>query len=345
MTKFRIRPSKRTLILVVAIVIFLSIIAFAQQNLSEMIDALSGANYLLVAGAFGLYLTSVLFWAARWRISLSAVGHNVGLRSLYPVIFGSIFIDNVTPFAYAGGDPIARAYLLNKTQWVPYSSGFATIIAELMLDLPIFLSFLMLGLLMSFYAVSIWDMITVTGVWVLVITSLYALFSYVLSKRMAAEKMSGITTRFLRIFKRRVNKTKVSNDVENFYGGAHSIISRTTVASTVLCYSAIIWIFGMLRLFIIFQAFSYLPSLSMLMLAVTLPLIAGLLPFLPGGLGTVDVTMVSIFLLFGVPVNIAISVVLIERVINFVFGTVVGAFMLSYLGVKAWKGLGGLKEK
>ena len=72
------------------------------------------------------------------------------------------------------------------------------------------------------------------------------------------------------------------------------------------------------------------------MLAMTLPSIAGLVPFLPGGLGTVDATMVSVFLLFGVPLEIAISATLIERAISLVLSTLVGACALSYLGIKVW---------
>jgi len=73
------------------------------------------------------------------------------------------------------------------------------------------------------------------------------------------------------------------------------------------------------------------------MLASTLPSIAGWVPLLPGGLGLVDATFVSVFTLFGFPLSIAIAATLIERAISYVFSTIVGAGALSYLGIKVWK--------
>lgn len=334
-----IRPSKKVLVisLIIAGMIFLALAAFARENIAGMVQALGRANYGWVLLAFGTYLVCILFWAARWRISLSAVGCPARLRDLYLVIFGGIFINNITPFTYAGGDPIARAYLLNKTQRVPYSSGFATIMGEFMIDLPIFLSFLVLGLLMSFYATSTSTMLIIMGVWAVAVISLLLVFSRVLRSRAAAGKIGGVVTRVLKIFRKRVSRAKIARGVKNFCVGAHSIVGRVKIASLVASFSAILWIFGMIRLFFIFQAFGYSPPLPMLILAVTLPAIVGLVPLLPGGLGTVDATIVSVFIVFGVPANLAISVTLIERLITLVFGTVIGAGVLSYLGIKVWK--------
>lgn len=340
MVKPPISPSKKALVisLVIAGIIFLVLAAVARENLAGMVQALSKANYGLIMLAFGAYLVSILLLATRWRISLSAVGCQARLHDLYLVIFGGIFINNITPFTYAGGDPVARTYLLNKIQRVPYSSGFATIIGEFMLDIPIFLSFLVLGLLTSFYTTSTSTILIIIGVWVVVVISMLLVFSRVLSTRAAAGKIGRFVTHVLKALRRRISKTRIVSGIENFYAGTHSIVGRVKVASLVASFSAIIWIFGMIRLFLIFQAFPYPPPpLPMLMLAVTLPAIVGLVPLLPGGLGTVDATIASVFIVFGVPADLAISVTLIERSITLVFGTAIGAGVLSYLGVKVWR--------
>jgi hypothetical protein len=304
-----------------------------------MVSALGRANYGLVAVAFGLYMLSILFWAGRWRISLSAIGYRRRLRDLYLVIFGGIFITNITPFTYAGGDPLARGYLLNKTQRVPYSTGFATILVELMLDLPIFFTFLMIGLLLSIYATSIAIAIFLIGIWLVTVVTLLSIFSRIVSSKAGSERLKRFLTRVFRTFRRRTKRAKIAAGVDDFYAGAHAIIGRPRIAVLVGSFSIILWLFGMARLFFIFQAFNYSPPIPMLLLAVTLPAIVGLLPLLPGGLGTVDVTIASVFLLFGVPLEIAGSVVLIERFIVLVFGTLVGAGIASYLGVRTWRGI------
>jgi uncharacterized protein (TIRG00374 family) len=78
----------------------------------------------------------------------------------------------------------------------------------------------------------------------------------------------------------------------------------------------------------------YHPELSMLLVASSLPIIAGLIPLLPGGLVLVEGSLMSIFALFGVPLNLAMAATVIERGITFVLSTIVGAGVFSYLGVK-----------
>lgn len=339
MVKLLARPSKKVLIisLVVIALVFLTLAMFARENLAGMVQALGRANYGLAALAFGIYLVCVLFWAVRWRISLSAVGYPASLRHLYLVILGGIFINNITPFTYAGGDPIARTYLLKKTTSIPYSGGFATAVGELILDLPIFFFLFMLGLFTSFYAIPAWMMLVIAGIWILLVVSLLLVVSRFLSRRIVAGKIGGFLTRVFKIFQKRVSKEKVRGGVESFYSGAHAIVGRLKIASLVASFSAILWIFGMIRLFIIFQALGYNPPFAMLILAVTMPAIVGLVPLLPGGLGTVDATIFSVFLLFHVDPPIAMSATLIERSITLIFSTAVGACALSRLGVKRWK--------
>jgi len=315
-------------------------VLFAREDLYAMFRALSRANPMLVILAFGVYLFGVAFWAGRWNVTLSRVGHRVGLRNLYVVILGGIFVNNVTPFTYSGGDPVARAYLLNKTQRISYSSGFATILGEFILDFPVFLSFVMIGLLLSTKWTPIWPALVIVMFWVAIIIGWSLLFLYVLRGKMAAARIGGLLARIMGFFRRPANKKRITRGIKKFYAEAEGIISSRKVTFYVITFSAILWLFGIARLFVIFKAleYGYTPPLAMLVLATTLPWMAGLIPLLPAGIGTVDVAMILIFMKFMPPqfYPVAAAAWAIERAISFLFGTVVGACALSYLGIRVW---------
>lgn len=124
--------------------------------------------------------------------------------------------------------------------------------------------------------------------------------------------------------------------VKRFYASAQAITSTPKIALSVFFFAVVTWSLAITRLFLIFQALGFNPPLPMLLLGITLPPMAGLLPLLPAGIGPVDVTYVTIFVLLGAPLEIAILATLIERVIMLVFGTIIGASALSYLGIRVW---------
>jgi hypothetical protein len=332
--------ARRTIfsLLLVATVISTLIFVFARENLYAIFRVLGNANPVLIISAFGIYLLGVAFWAKRWKITLSQSGHEVGVRSLYPVVLGGIFINNVTPFTYSGGDPIARVYLLKHVQRVPYPTGFATIISEFILDFPVFFSFVMAGLFMWVGIAHAWLAMLLIGFWLAVLSCWCIFFRRVLNSKRAVSAMSRLVAGVVRFFRRRARKMKIAGGVKRFWKQTEDIVRTPKTAARVIILSAVLWLLGVARLYVIFRALGYLPPVPMLLLAITIPWMAGLIPLLPAGIGTVDAAAFLIFAQFMPPglYSIAIAAWLVERAISFLFATAIGAFALSYLGIRAW---------
>ena len=64
--------------------------------------------------AFALYIISVIVVAIRWKAVLKALGYDIKVHSLVPVIFGSIFINNFTPASRMGGEPLRVLWLAKQ---------------------------------------------------------------------------------------------------------------------------------------------------------------------------------------------------------------------------------------
>lgn len=339
MAKREVLVNLRKVLVSVAIIVIIAVLALllvARENFLEMLNALRGANYLFVGLAIGVYMFSIALWAARWKIALSAMDHDANLRPLFLTVWGSVFVNNVTPFTHSGGDPFARTYLLKKVTRIPYSSGFAAIAGEFILDLPVFLSFLAFGLLFSFGLIPTLPALFLLAFWFVVLIVLVPLSPRFLRGRVAAGKINNLIWRAAKFLRVKTTKARISGGVGRFYRGAYHVVHRRKCALSMVSIAALLWTFIMLRFFLIFQALGYPPPITMLMLAATLPPFVGLVPLLPGGLGTVDAAYFFIFAGFGVPASLALSVILIERTITYVLGTLIGASALSYLGIRIW---------
>jgi hypothetical protein len=320
--------------LLVILVAALALFLLARENLYGILDALQRADYLLVLAALAIYVGSTIVWTLRWRVTLSAAGHKVRIRDLFLTIYGGMFINNVTPFTYSGGDPIGRSYLLSKTQKVPFASAFATIITEFVLDVPVYFSFITFGVTMALGLAPVLAVLVSIIIVVLLEIALLSIFSHATRNKFASKRVGGFVMRLIKRIRKGTKTRRITGGISRFYTDAQTIVSRRTIVVTVILFSVTLWTISVLRLFIIFQALGYTPSISMIILAATVPWIVGLLPLLPGGLGTVDAALVSIFMIFGAPFEIALSAALIERAISFVFSTIAGAGALSYLTFK-----------
>lgn len=317
-------------------VIFLLSLVFFRENVWRVLEALQKADYSLVMLAIGIYLFGLFLWALRWRISLRALGYPRPIHKIYTVILGGIFVTNVTPLTYAGGDPIARTYLSKKVLSIPYPVGLATIIVEILIDLPIFLSFLMISL--AILTGELWLSILIIAGWLVLLELLVSLLYYLVHRKMGATGIKRFALKIFRALRRKVKEKPIREAVGSFYLACDFILGRFRVAGKITIFALLLWFCGMARLFLVFLALGYISNLPMLMLAVTLPSIVGLLPLLPGGIGTVDATLISVFLLFNAPLEVAASAVLIDRGITLILGTLVGAVVVSSLGLKKMSG-------
>lgn len=320
-------------VLFLLVVGILAMFLVTGENLSQMAGALLGADYKFVFMAVGIYFFGLSLWATRWKVALAANYHQVRLRTLFMNVLGSVFVNNITPFTYSGGDPVARTYILKKTTDAPYTCGIAAVISEFVFDFPIFLSLFMLGLILWGTQV---PMLILIAVWFAIISLFLTLVYLITHKETAPQKLTGFIWRIAKKFKKTANREKIAAQADSFVAAVRRIVRRRGCVLTMVPISLLFWGMVITRFLLVFLALGYQPQLPMLMLMLTLASVVGLIPLLPGGLGTVDVTYLSVFAIFGVPTHIALSAVLVERLVSFVLGTIAGATALSYLGLRLW---------
>ncbi|MCJ7575431.1 MAG: flippase-like domain-containing protein [Dehalococcoidia bacterium] len=306
----------------------------SRENFYQMLETVKSANHLLIASAIAIYFISVAVWAVRWQTAMSFIGCRMGFGTRYLVLCATIFLNNITPVARAGGDPFGRVYMMRKLGNISYSSGMASIIGEHALTPLVIVSFLMAGLILRFGTGSIELTLILAVVWALV--ALGAVFGprFFFKKRIAIKGITGITRRVLGWFGRRRSVRETVTGIEAFYSSTYATMDKWQHVLAIASLTLLIGALDVFRVYVIFLALGYHPTLPMLLVASSLPVIVGLIPFLPGGLVLIEGSFVSVFALFSVPLNLGMAATLIERGISFVLSTMVGAGVFSYLGVK-----------
>jgi uncharacterized protein (TIRG00374 family) len=333
--KPKINLRKAVLIAVLAIVLMgIGGWLLTHENFYEMFAAVRRANGLLIASAVAIYFLSVGLWATRWQAALSFINYRIGFGTRYLIICATIFLNNITPGARVGGDPFGRVYMLHKLENTSYSSAMASSIGEHALTPLVIVSFLMAGLLLRFGKGSLQLSLILTAVWVLVALGTAFFPRIFLKKRIAAKGVNRITNRVLGWFGKRRNAQEMIEVIEAFYSRSYATIDTWKKMLLIGSLTLLLGALDVFRFYAIFLALGYHPQISVLLVASSLPSIVGFIPLLPGGLVLVEGSLISIFVLFGVPLNLAMAATVVERGISFVLSTIVGAGVFSYLGVK-----------
>jgi uncharacterized protein (TIRG00374 family) len=335
--KINVKKALVTIVLVLALAGGLAAILL-RQDLGKIYDAIISADIRLIGIAVGLYFFEILFWADRWRVALMATGYDLSLRRSYIIAHSGMFFSNITPFSKSFGEPF-RAYLIKKIQRVPYSAGFATILAEGILTLPTFFGLLLAGMvfLIGLQSPPLWVSALILGTISCLLVALVPLAYALIRRKTASGGIFRIIRWLYRRLGRRASDKKIMDPIKRFYASARTVLHDRKKALVIAIIALLLNLVSMMRIWIILFAFNEYVSLAAPLLAVTIPVFAGAIPFLPGGLVLVEASMVGVFVACGIPLPIAVSATLVERSISYLLSTIVGAGATSYLGIKMWK--------
>ena len=338
MDEYKPKINLRKMALVMVLAIILMAVAgwlLARENFYQTFEAIRSARLPLIAAAIAAYFISVAAWAGRWQTALSFINCRISFLSRYLILWGTIFLNNITPGARVGGDPFGRIYMLRKLENTSYSSGMASLIGEFALTPLVVVSLLMASLFLQFGKGSLQLSLLLMAAWVLASLGTVFVPRLFFKKRIALKGVSNITNRVLGWFGKRNDVQETLEGIEALYSSTYSIIDQWQKVLLIGSWTLVTSGLDIFRFYAIFLALGYHDfTFAALLGASSLPIIVGVIPLLPGGLVLVEGSLISILVLFGVPPEVAIAATVIDRAITFAMSTIVGAVVFSYLGVK-----------
>ncbi len=288
----------------------------------EIIEVLLGAGPIIFLAA-GCQAVAILLWSLRWKILVDTF-QPVAFKTMVLGVLIGLFFSNITPVARAGGEPF-RAYYLEKKVNIPFEDAFATIVVDRILDsIP---SMVIIAGSLTYFVlrmeISTQVIIILISIFILNIFLLSFVLYFSFNVR-AAKKLVNFVFKIVSKFSKRNYQNRIEKAVEQYHNAIQRYSSQRRNLTLSLCVSGAFWAFLILRSYLVIVALGYSMPFAGVAVVQTVGPSVGVLPLLPGGIGSVDGTMVFLYTLFHFSYVVAVSISLIDRFISFWVPTLVG---------------------
>ncbi|HMK53633.1 MAG TPA: UPF0104 family protein [Methanobacteriaceae archaeon] len=312
---------KQFYIFIVSIILIILLILWIGPE--KIWGALKSANWKFVIVAIGIHLMAVWVRSLRWGYIIQQPGE---LKKNFVVKTIGLFAGNFSPMRTAG--EVLNAVAGKKINKVSLSEGLsaglterffdAIVVALLLISCALFIpkvrqlailgGIISLGLMVFIYLIN-WR--EDTSIWIY--DRVHFLIRYLPIKEEVIDELYHKFTQGLRGM---IDYTRSFTNIKNL--------------TVVITLSGVSWLLECLRLLMIFYAFNLEINFLAIVIIFLLANIVGILSALPGGIGSIEISMTGLFLLFGIPEVLSGSIALIDRLASFWVVTVLGIIFSSY---------------
>ena len=304
-------------------------------GIDEVIEALKLSNLWLVLLAIVIQIFTYFLYTWRWNIINKTADMDLGIKKSLPMVLVSLAVNNITPSGRGGGEPV-RAYLLAKEGHFKFEDTFATVIADRALDTFPFVILAILTIIGIIFTFSLdIKLIAFLVIMVTLITVAVILLIYVCINEAFGLKLTSWIIKIVRRFYKKFNEDtekRIIEAVKTFQVRMNALLRDKTILYYALPLSFVIWIFEILRVYVVFLAFGARVSPIIIGEVFILASFVGMVPLLPGGLGAVDGIMILFYANAGITASLSAAATVVERLISFWMTTFVGLIFLTMFG-------------
>ncbi len=325
---------KTLLMLGISVIILLIMLYFV--GIEQVIGALKIANLGIIALAIGVQIFTYFLYTLRWQILNKIAGMDVGIKKLLPMVLVGLAVNNITPSGRGGGEPV-RAYLLSKEkEEYSFDETLATVVADRALDtFPfVLLAAITIASMAMFFDFDLW-LLVVMVLAVIAIVAILIVLIYMCINPNFGKRVDGWIIGLVRRFYKKDTEELENSIHEAIFGFQNTmkmVISNRKGLAYSLTLSFVIWIFEIVRVYLVFLAFGANVNLIVIGEVFIVASLVGMIPLLPGGLGAVDGLMIIFYSAAGISASISAAATVIERLISFWMATIVGMVILPQYG-------------
>ncbi len=295
---------------------------------------------MFFALAVGALFAAVVFDSLIWHSLLNSLSVKVKLRKLVLYNWIGNFIELIIPSATIGGE-VARIALAQRETKHDTGIAAATVIGSRIISTFVYSGGLLVGFLLLLFTHQL-PVYLITPV-VLVVAGTAAVIACVFAIAFKDGAVDKIVNATMAIAKHIIkNPTKQESLRQRIH---HGLSSFSEVFKTFkdhprrlvkpLLYAVASWMFNLVMYLMIFYALNF-TAISLVDLATVYCIITTVETITAGiPVGAVEVTMINLFALYGVPLAIAGAATTIARLLTFWCQVAVGYPLVEWLGAKS----------
>ena len=324
---------KTILLLGISVIILLVMLWFI--GIDQVITSLKLANLYIIALAIVVQVVTYFLYTLRWQILNKSADMDVSIKELLPMVLVGLAVNNITPSGRGGGEPV-RAYILSNEKNYQFEDTFATVVADRALDTFPFvvLAAITIVAMTLYFDMPTW-LLVVMVVAVIAIIIIMAIIIYMCINPNFGKRVDGWIIGLVRRFYKK-NSEELENKIHEAVFGFQDTMKNLVSDKKALYYtvplSFLIWIFEIFRVYMVFLAFGANVSLIVIGEVFIVASLVGMIPLLPGGLGTIDGSMILLYSSAGISSSISAAATVIERLISFWMATIIGLVILPKYG-------------
>lgn len=323
----------KTLIVLITVLIGIILIFPKIISLQETVKLLSQVNkfYLLLA----LMAEFVSYAAAAWLLGIILSRMGFKLKFIDRFRIGSIaaFAIHFLPIGTVGEGALDYYFLHAKR--VKTGSIIITLILRIIITNAAFLFLFLVSMFIVPAASHTSPKLAIAVISLAVVITGGAIYLYYLYKN--KNKFKNIWKRLISFFNKPVEKLRgrpltenMENEVfEDIYRGLHLFSRKKRFSALAILAGVIYWLGDIACFFFVFLSFGYLINFGVLTFSYSLSTLAGMISFIPGGLGVTEGSLGLIFNSFSIPLSISLVSILVFRILSFWIWIPIG--LISYL--------------
>jgi uncharacterized protein (TIRG00374 family) len=318
-----VRPKlKKLQSLIMPIAVALLVYVVMQADLKGICAHVGAIPVWLLLTLIGLQICTQLLLAFQWYRLCRVLGWPASFFKLLLVNSYGAVVDAITPGEKVGGE-LARVLQLRK--YLGYSTGQATILVTIQKAM----SLSALVLLNLVVVVTMANHVAFLQVWPVRLLVFLLLIAIGVFLFFLLFRTHALSLRLVRIKTSRRWLLALINWVGDFADQTASIRQRRGEWILQFVLALLVWAIFPLKLVLLI--FPYTHAIHSLVLFGTtfVSYFAGMIPLLPGGLGTFEATMSGILTAYGLTLNQAVAITIVFRFITFWFVLILSLFIIG----------------